>query len=335
MKSIFKLIMVIGLLSPLLSAHANITAEIRTEQGYRRLELIDISRGELNFRIEGAPSGVQSSIELDSVLTTIFDVEYDRAAVFAADRERNWVRAAGIILRGTSSTLPFLALPENNAIEPVFRAGQYLERAANNQYISGDPEKVEASRRTYEQAYRVLDAVAKADWSYLSEPAKLKAANCQAMLGNMENARRIWRNAREPDPYDGAFGQYWLTRGRMLFQEGQVRDAADAFAKTVIFDSKNGPVFCDALLMLAQCHEQMLEYHRARDVYFELARLFRRTEWGEKAIERLKYIMENELTAEDEPTEAARVFFALEEDMNTLVKELLNEIREEEKGNDQ
>ncbi len=335
MKNILKILIACAALFSLSAAHAKITAEIRTEEGYRRLELIDISRGELNFRIEGAPSGVQSSIELDRVLTTIFDVEYDRSAVFAADRERNWVRAAGIILRSTSDTLPFLALPDNNAVEAVFRAGQYLERAANNQYMSGDPEQVEASRRTYEQAYRVLDAVAKAEWSYLSEPATLKAANCQAMLGNMENARRIWRNAREPDPYDGAFGQYWLTKGRMLFQEGRVREAADALAKTVIFDSKNGPVFCDALLMLGQSHEQMLEHHRARDVYFELARLFRRTEWGEKAIARLKYIMENELTAEDEPSEATRVFFALEEDMNALVEELLKDIREKEEGNDQ
>ncbi len=313
------------------SALANVTAEIATEQGYRKLELIGIARGELNYRLEGAPAGVQSSIEIASVRTAIFEVQFDRGAVFEADRAGDWARAAARILQGTSHTLPFLALPENNAIEPVFTAGQYLERAANDRHRQGGEANIAAARRLYEQAFRVLDAVARAEWSYLSEPAILKAASCRAMLGDLENARRILRNAREPDPYDGAYGQYWLTKGRILIEEGDFRAAAAALAKTVIFDSKNGPVFCDALLLLGKCHEQILEYHRARDMYFELARLFPRTEWGLAAVERLRHIMDNELTAEAEETDVTRVFFALDEDIDALVMDLLNRIDEREK----
>lgn len=312
---------------------AAVEAEIETEKGFRDVVLVKIEDGQLFYRLPDAPEGVTAALGVDQIRSATFDMEYDRIAVFEYENRKNWVGAARVILKKALPTLPFLALPGNNAVEPAFAAGQYLERAAHHYRREGG-EKREASDKIYEQAVRVLDSVAAADWNYLAEPAKLKAIGCRVMLGQMTEAERAFEQARRPEPYDGAFGQYWLTRGRLLKVKGEPRAACDALAKTVIFDSKNVGVFADALLLFGNCHEEITEYHRARDIYFELGRLFTGTEWGRAGIERLRYIMDNDLAADREKVNIAKVFFGREEDMNLLAKQFLDEL-EQKKDRDQ
>jgi len=328
------LLMLTGLFLAAQSLFAEVMAEVQTEKGYRQLMLIKIEEDTLIYRPRNVPKGVEASLALSEIKSANFKFEYDQAKVFEADSERNWVLAARIILEGTMATLPFLALPENNAIESVFQAGQFLERAAHAHERRGEEGDKKKALKLYKQADKILDAVSKAAWSYLSEPAALKAIGCKVALGNLEEAARELRNARIPEPYDGAYGQYWLAKGRLRLAQGDARGACNAVAKTVVFDNKNIAVFPDALLFFGRCHEEITEYHRARDLYYEVARLFTNTEWGHVAIERLEYIMKNGLTADKEKSNIAKVFFGVEEDMNAKSKELLKKIEEQKKKKD-
>ena len=68
----------------------------------------------------------------------------------------------------------------------------------------------------------------------------------------------------------------------------------------------------------------MFDAYRARDVYYELARLFPGTEWQDLATARLRHIMAAGTTTEKEETSIANVFFGLDEDMNAKARELLS-----------
>ena len=91
------------------------------------------------------------------------------------------------------------------------------------------------------------------------------------------------------------------------------------------FESKDIETFPDALLLSAVCHERLEHMHRARDVYFEVARLFKNTAWGDIARDRLVEVMKDERVLEPEPVNIAKVFFAIDEDMNAVVEEFLAE----------
>ncbi len=82
-------------------------------------------------------------------------------------------------------------------------------------------------------------------------------------------------------------------------------------------------LFPAALLLSADCYAALGEYHRARDVYYEVAMLFPNTDWGEDALEGLRRVMEGKKTAEKEQTALEDVFFNVTEDMNALAEELL------------
>lgn len=306
-----------------------VKAEVETEKGYQEMVLKEIEDNSLVYRPPDVERGVEASLPLEDVQAVIFDVQYDTAKVFKADQEHRWASAARTILESTLPALPFLALPDNNAVEPLFQAGKYLERAAHFYERRGEEEDAEKASKLYQQSHKILSGVAKAEWNYLSEPAALKALACKVALGDVETAAREFRSKRVPQPYDGAYGQYWLTKARILLARGEARKACDAVAKTVVFDNKNVNVFPDALLFFGNCHEEITEYHRARDIYYEAARLFPRTEWGNIALQRLEYIMDNGLTADREKSNIAKVFFGIEEDMNAKANELLEKMDKE------
>ena len=72
----------------------------------------------------------------------------------------------------------------------------------------------------------------------------------------------------------------------------------------------------DALLVSAQCYEEMQEWHRARDVYYEVARIFPATDYAAMSIKRLRFIMKKELSMGKEKVPIEYIFFRYKEDMN-------------------
>ncbi len=275
------------------------------------------------FRYPNAPANALVALRLDTIESVEFPFEIDASAAFEATRSRQWQKAAEILLAVVNPCLPFIELPKNNGAEPALEAGLYLMRAAAAASREQQGAVTPAAQALYERALQVFHAVARADWFPRKEQARLRASLCQTACGRLEEAQRLFDAARIPDPGDGDFGLWQLARASLFFARGQMMEACNAAARSLVFENKDPQVFPDALLLSARCYEELMDYYRARDVYYETARLFGSTEWGEIALARLTFVMDNQLTAEKEKANIAKVFFGSEEDMDKVVRAFL------------
>ena len=286
------------------------------------LNLVRRAGDQLYFSLPGAPAGAVSAIKFDSIQRAYFQVETDIYAVFEATRTRRWKDAGNLILGRIAPCLPFLDLPKNNAAAPALEGGLYLFRAAAAARAP-DGALTPAARALYEQAVGVFAHVSKAEWFVGRDQAKLRASLCETACGRFDEAETWLTAARIPDPGDGDYGLYQLAQATLLLARGKPLDACNAAARSTAFENKDPQVFPDALLLEARCYEDIMDYYRARDIYFEVARLFGSTEWGDQALSRLTFIMDNKLTAEKEKANIAKVFFGSEEDMEEIVLKFL------------
>jgi len=309
------------------AAASEVPAQLLVGDSVREVVLLGMARDQVTYRPVEVERGIQASVPVRDIRETRFEIDFDGGAVFDAVREQRFGHAAALILSAVAPALPYLALPENNAVRPAFEAANYLVRAARQLEAEGGEANREAVQRRYTQALGIFDAVAKADWLYEGELAALRSAECLVLLGRLLEAETRLNQARRPVEDDGAYGVYQLVRARLHFAYREWRDAADALVRVVVFDNKSADVFADALLLYGICHEEMFLVHRARDIYYEVARLFTGTEWGDEALARLGFLMDNDLTAQEEEARIARVFFGIEEDMNEKARALLEKYR--------
>ncbi len=275
---------------------------------------------QLFVRLPDSPPNALSGLRFDTVQAAEFAMVVDDFAVFDATRTLQWKKAADLILTGITPFLPFLDLPKNNAIEPALEASLYLMRAAGAATREQKGVVTPAAAALYEQALSNFLQIARADWFPKCEQARLRAVLCQVACGRLDAADALMGSARIPDPGDGDYGLHELARGSILFAREQYLEACNAAARSIAFENKDQQVFPDALLLSARAHEELMDYFRARDIYFEVARLFGATEWGEIAFARLTFIMDNKLTVEKEKANIAKVFFGSEEDMDKIVR---------------
>ena len=283
------------------------------------LYLVRHTGDQLFFHIPNAPANAISGIKFDTIKGAEFAVEIDDTAVFEAIRLRQWKKAATLLLDVVTPCLPFLDLPQNNAADPALDAGLYLMRAAA---AAREPDGAvtPAATALYEQALQIFTQVMRAEWYPGRERARLRAALCQTACGRLDEAGKLIEAARIPEPGDGDYGLHALARATLLFAQGKTMEACNAASRSVAFENKDTQVFPDALLLSARCHEELMDYYRARDIYFEVSRLFAATEWGDQAYAKLSFIMDNKLTAEKEKANIAKVFFGSEEDMDKVVR---------------
>jgi len=245
--------------------------------------------------------------------------EYDDTSLRKALRKQEWQEAANILLPVIDPVLPYLDLKENNAVSLALDAGEYLMKAAavkSKGYLT--KEARELGREQYLEACRILKAVSKAEWFSGAEPAQLRSILCLIFLGETDKAEKELEETREPDRWDAAYGLYWMAKAHLHFAGGRFRSAIDDVVQSLIFETKNIDTFPDALLLSARCYEEMLEWHRARDVYYEVVKLFSGTYWQDFAVNRLEYIMAEGLTKSGEVTQVEYVFFGIDEEANEL-----------------
>jgi TolA-binding protein len=276
----------------------------------------------LFYRARGAPAEAATSIALGSVVEGEFELKYDEPELNKALVTRQWAGVAAILMPVIQPILPYLPIPGNNGVELALQAGSALMKisAAQAGKPGEDPEKTKAR---YLEAYRILRAAGEAAWYPPAESAQIRAVLCLVLTGDLKRAVKEFNAIREPEPGDAAYGMYWYTLAQLRIARGETRDAMDAVIRSLVFETKDIDCFPDALLLSARCYEELLEPHRARDVYYEVGRLFPHTEWAEAATNRLAAIMDKGLTKGKEPSAIEVVFFGLDEDMNAKVREFL------------
>ncbi len=278
------------------------------------------------YRMPNAPAGVMSQFAVDAYEEAEFRIEIPEEKAYAAALQRRWSTAGAILHNALLPTLPFLDLPENNAADPVMTAARYYLRAAQQAAKKGGDAAKAESDKWYQYAYGLFSAAARAkDWHPFGESCLIRAQICLLDLGRADEAEKGLAVARAPEPGDASYGVYWLAQARLLYAREKPREALDAVILSSIHETKDVETFPDALMVAAQCYEDVNEIHRARDVYYEVARLFTGTEWGDEARLRLKFIMENGMTKEAEEANITGVFFGSEEDMNVMADKYLTE----------
>lgn len=314
-------------------------AAVTTPQLKARLWLDDKSNREATLvgRTESAvvlapdASGAGGRIEIARILRADFPVEYDRFEVAKALRRSDWSTAVRLLHKAYEPTFRYLDLPENDAAENVLDLGTYMMRAAARTAAAATTDEQQAlARRQYESAHGIFIHCSRANWSSIGQLGVLKGCRCLLALGKPKTAAYYIDPMEEPTPGDAAYGHYWLVKAELAALGKDFRGAMDAAVKSVCFENKDVETFPDALILTARCYEELLEPYRARDVYFEVAKLFPRTDWAEAAVSRLKVIMAQKLTLEQENSPVASVFFGLNEDMNKLVEQLFKDLEKQQ-----
>ncbi|MBM4148221.1 MAG: hypothetical protein FJ224_04180 [Lentisphaerae bacterium] len=302
-------------------------AYIKVEGKQAKVLLVGAEAGKVLFCLGDSPMGQRRELPVEKVETAYFEYKMDYGALNKAVYERKWGEAARIMLPSLGPTLPFLNLADNNAVEQVLEMGSHMYRAAMASLdAAATEEQKEKAREQVKAAFAVFTKLGKAEWSSTGMLGKLKSFKCLIALEKPKTARKLFDELPPPAPGDRAYGLYWLLKGEMDFADGLHRDAMQAAVNSLCFENKDVDTFPDALLLSAQCYEEFQEWHRARDVYYETAKIFPDTDWAEGAVRRLHFIMDRGLTKEEEKSAVETVFFGLKEDMNKKVKDLFEEL---------
>lgn len=288
--------------------------------------LVGVATGKVAYAEVDAPAAIKGVIEMESVQRAYFELEMDYGELAQAERKRDWVGVYRILNSGLTPTMAYLALPDNNAVEPVMQlAGCMMRIAARSERSATTDEEKERVAKQYEAAYGVLQQLAKAEWSPLGSISVIKGAQCLLKMNKPKTAQFYLDEMTEPMPGDAAYGYYWLTQGLLAAQRGETRPAMDAAVLSVDFENKDIETFPDALMLSARCYEELQEWHRARDVYFEVTSLFPNTDWADDAAARLDAVLTGGKTKDKEETLIENVFFGVSEDINELSRKLLED----------
>lgn len=310
-----------------------VTADVQTEGRVRTLTFVGRRDDGVVFTESDTGVGTRLLLAFDRIEDVRFHLDFDRSAVYKATRERNWDRAANILLPALRGAVHYLDLVNNNADRLALDLGDYVMRGAE--------QKIRAARtgadtaiahKQYAKAFTLLKYVTRAKWSPVANIAELNRVRCLQELSKPKTAGQLFETIEEPMVGDAAFGLYWLVGAELSLQRGDFREAMDAAVKSLCFENKDIDTFPDALLISARCYEELQNWHRARDVYFEIARIFPNTVWQLTAINRLKFIREKGFTSDEEKSPIENVFFGLDEDINELVDELLEEKEKEKRA---
>lgn len=274
------------------------------------------------YRNPDQPEGASISIPVASLDRFSFDLTLDEEDLNHALMDQNWTRACVLLWPVVSPVLPYLGIKNNNATDLAMTLGNSLVKAAVAAKAAKGADEEKANRITL-RAYNVFSALAGAEWCPDAEPARLKAILCLVEMKNLKQADKDLRAMRVPDIGDQTMGLYWYTLAALREANGKYRDAMDALVKSIAFENKDIEIFPDALMMSARLYEAVLEPYRARDVYYEVARLFPDTDWARTSRLRLQSIMDQKLTVAKEVIGIERTFFGLDEDVNAKATSLL------------
>jgi tetratricopeptide (TPR) repeat protein len=304
------------------TAPAAVKARVVLGENVRDVEFAGRQGAKVFYRFQGAPPEASTSAEVGTFKEADFELKYEEQDLFKAMVTRNWGAANMILVPVIMPILPYLDIPDNNGTELALEAGMTMMKAAGATARTGDAGAARA-KAMYGEALKVFTAVGTATWFPASDAGTLRAVQCRVYVGELKQAAQMLEVAREPEVGDAAYGLYWLTQAIVHKANKRTRDAMNTAIKAVGFENKDVDVFPAALLLTAVCYEELLEYYRARDVYYEIAKLFPNTEEGDEALAKLKLLMEKGLTKEKEVSPVEMVFFGLDEDVNDRVSKFL------------
>ncbi len=304
---------------------AIVTAEITLaqrsgEKQSREIELAGREGNRLSYREKGGPREASLNIDLATVTSLDFDFQVESEVFSRALANRNWLVVATTLWPIITPLMPYLDIKDNNAADLAYVMANAMLKVADGHHKANAEDK---ARRLYLEANKVFEVLSKAEWFEDAPGSRLKSALCFIAMTNYPQAEAQLKATASPEIGDATWGLYWYVQAVLKTARGELREAMNAVTKSLVFENKDIDVFPDALMLSARLYEELLEPYRARDVYYEVAKLFPDTEWATAAREHLKFIMDKGLTKGQEKSQVEMVFFGLKEDLNTKVTALL------------
>lgn len=292
----------------------------------RERELVQFEDGQLFYKEPESPRGVYANIDVTRLKRIEFPLEYDRFAVEGLAAETRWLDAARRLMKDVMPALRFIPAAPNNAADPAMDAGLYLLQEARSRNPETDEERQQL-KNLLDRAALIFETVSRADWYRRSEEAALWAIQSDIEQGNLAEAGQRLQQMPTPSPQRPEAGVYWLTRGKLALAQDRIQPALDAAVSATVFENKNLLIFPPALFLSGQCYERLERWYRARDLYFETARLFPGTRSGRQSLDRLRALM-SRMPEEKEEADVSNVFFGTVEDMDAIVRTFLKTVDE-------
>ena len=261
------------------------------------------------------------------VIQCEFELDYDASALADFIKSQDWAGAVRTLSAAVRLVLPYLDVNDNNGLELAMDLGTYMVSSADREMKAAEKGAGDRERalKQYDAACQLFLEAGKAEWSPFGNVALLKACRALISQGKNDEAAAMLDEINEPLTDDAAYGHYWLAQAELMEHNGKTLDALNAVVKSVVFANKDIETFPSSLLLSADCYAKLEEYHRARDIYYEVAELFIGTDWELDALLGLKKIMDDKKTLETEKAAIESVFFNVDEDMNKISEELLEE----------
>jgi len=313
------------------SGRRAVPATLRVAKERYKVLLLGRRDGKLLYSYAGGAQNAVAAIDEDDIQSVRMKVDYDRQELAKHVRKQDWSKAGALLFRAVYPISPFLALKDNNMLPLALRAANYMMAAGA---VKCDGGWTQAQRAKAEKEYRaagvILASVSRATWSDRSIEARLKGVICLVMLDRVDKAAEMLDATEVPYPADANHGLYRLARARVLSARGKYLDGIEEAVQSLVFETKDLGTFPDALLLSAYCYEGLEEWYRARDVYYEVARLFQKTHWGDFAEGKLRGIMMAGHTSKAEKAKIENVFFGMDEDVNVKANALLGIMPEEQ-----
>lgn len=289
-----------------------------------RMDATLVGRTSTHLILAPAADEPRQPVPMAELAGVTFNLNYNRFEVMRALHDNDWATAIRLQFAAFEPTFPYLDLPNNNAADGAFELGNIMMKAAQRTLFEAqNSDEVARAKRQFESAYNVYSHCMKVEWSSIGLLAQLKGYRCLIAMGRSRTAWLQLAKLEEPVVGDAAYGHYWLAQAELHMATNGFAGAMDASVKSLCFENKDVETFPDALLISARCYEAFEEFYRARDVYFEVAKLFPDTDWSRQATERLRAIMAQGLTAAQEEVTVEHIFMSGDEDMNGLVEAFL------------
>ena len=302
-----------------ISAELTVTARSGEKQS-REVELVGRQGAKLAYREKGGPKEASLNMDVTAITSLDFDLQIESDPFSRALANRDWSVVATTLWPVITPLMPYLDITDNNAAGFAYTMGGAMIKVADGHRRANAPDK---ARRLYLEAQKVLDLLAKAEWFEDAQAARIKAALCLVATTNFTQATAQLKAAQTPEIGDATWGLYWYAQAVLKAARGDPREAMNAVTRSLTFENKDIDIFPDALMLSARLYEELLEPYQARDVYYEVAKVFPNTEWALDAREHLKFIMDKGLTKGQEKTQVEMVFFGLKDDVNARATALL------------
>jgi tetratricopeptide (TPR) repeat protein len=288
-------------------------------------EMTLLGRQENMILMQGTqPGAIAIQIDKAQIIRCEFELEYDRLAVATAVQNSDWASAVRIMTPVIRPAVAYLDIPDNNGFDLSMDLAMFMvNSAAREMRVASDSNTVSRAYRQYEAAYSIFKNAGRSDWNPYGRVAVLKGCRALIKQNKIEEAITDYETVDEPEPDDVSYGNYWLVRGEIHFVKGKIREALEAACKSVVLANKDVETFPDALMLSAVCYQKLGRFHRARDIFYEVAVIFTGTDWATDALVELTKIMDAKQTLDKEKAPLENVFFNVTEDINKLAEELI------------